>query len=823
MVLSMNRLVVLVLISLSALQLQAQTAQAQSSTITISTTPSGARFAVDGAVYSQAANFNWPAGSEHVLVFITDPPLPGQAANTSIQTSPDGGTIYSFSGWNDNAGLLIPKSDPVQIITADPHVTSINAQLTVSYKVLLKFLDPPNNLAPVCGGAPGFVPAGELRPGIVYVGQGCYWASAVIFVQAGGQLTLNAFPFPGFVFLGWVMNFDSPTYLQSITVKGPMTIAPFFSPAKRVQFVTNPPGLQVTVDHTTVPTRSNPDTSVACTERQPVSNLTFFPPLCFGDFDFAPDSVHTVTGLTPQLDIGAKWWVYDAWKSVNALQKGSGPASNYSVDENVSTPDTVTVSYIAGAHVGFLTSPSGLKLTVDGRPNFPSYDFIWGIGSTHTVTAPATQYDKGGRQYTFRAWSNGGDPSQSVVVDQAAVDNGMLITATYNVLSRVIVQSSPTGQVVQVDGASCTTPCTVDRTNGTKLHITAPASIPLGDSARLDLLNWSDGGAADHTYTVNGDFTTVTAMYRSSYRLAASSNPSNGANFVFDPVSPDMFYPQDTQVTINASANGGFKFVHWGGDLTGSYPAGVLTMSVPHSIIAQLSRVPYIAPAGVRNAVGDTPGSAVAAGSLITIYGQSLAPTTEVGRVNPLAQAIAGVTVTVNDRILPLIYVSPEQINAQVPSDLPAGDYILQVHSQGQPDVSATFSVVRDAPGLFTQTLDSQTYAMAFHADGSVVTPDNPAKAGETVSLFGTGFGPYNGVVVDGFFPPVPPPTLMDSVSISAGDQSPTAAFVGAAPGYSGVTLMKFKIPDGMPGETTVPVSVTVNGASSNTVMLPLQ
>ena len=822
MVLSMNRLVVLVLISLSTLQLRAQSVQATSGQITISTTPSGARFAVDGTVYSSAATFVWPAGSEHILVFITDPALPGQAANTSIQTTPDGSTIYSFSGWTDNAGLLIPKSDPVQIITANPKITSISAQLTVSYRVFLKFLDPPDNTPPACGGAPGLIPAGILRPGIVYVGQGCYWASAVLFLQAGSQVTLNAFPYPGFVFLGWVMNFDSPTYLQSLTVNSPMTIAPFFSPSKRVQFVTNPPGLQVTVDHTTVPTRSNPDTSVACTERQPVSNLTYFPPLCFGDFDFAPDSTHTVTGLTPQLDLGGKYWVYDAWKSVTS-QKGSGPASNYTVDENLATPDTVTVNYIAGAHVGFLTSPAGLKLTIDGRTNYPSYDFIWGIGSTHTVTAPATEFDQAGRQYTFKAWSNGAGASQSVMVDQSAVDNGMLVTASYSVLSRVIVNSSPTGLVFQVDGTPCTTPCTVDRQSGSQVRVTAPSTISLGDSARLDFVNWSDSGAADHTYAINADFTTVTASYNTSFRLNAASDPANGANFTFNPSSPDGFFPQNSQVTVNASANGGFKFLRWAGDLTGAYPAGVLTMSAPHTVLAQLSRVPYIAPAGVRNAVGNTPSSAVAAGSIITIYGESLAPTTQVGRVNPLAQAIAGVTVTVNDMILPLIYVSPQQINAELPIEIPPGDYTLQVHSQGQPDVSATFSVVRDAPGIFTQTLDSQQYAMAFHQDGTPVTPDNPAKAGETVSLFGTGFGPYNGVVVDGFFPPTPPPALTDSVTLTAGDQTPTPSFVGAAPGYSGVALTMFKVPDGMPSGATVPITITVNGTDSNTVMLPVQ
>jgi len=819
-VLSMNRLALVVLLSLSGLCLKAQTL----STITISTQPSGARFTVDGQLYIQAETFVWPAGSKHILIFITDPPLPGQTSGTiSFQTSPDGGTLYGFSGWIDNAGLIVPTTDPVQTITADPHITTITGKLTVGYRVSLNYFNSSDPTLPVTCGAPGAIPAGQFRPGIVFIGNSCFWASATVFEPAGTTVNLNAFPYPGFVFIGWALNYSSPEYLQQIVVNYPLTIAPQFSPAKRVEFVSSPPALQVLVDRSPTPTRSNGDITTPCLDLQPISQLTNFPPLCLGDFDFAPGSVHTIGGVTPQTDLQGKYWIYSSWSSA-AGQSGTGPTSNYVTDSsNLSTPDAVTVNFVPGAHVGFLTSPSGLKLTVDGRSNYPSYDFIWALGSTHQVSAPPTQFDQSGRQYTYQGWSNGATSAQTINVDQSAVDNGLRITANYTVLSRVMVQSSPPGQSVQVDGVACQTPCTVDRQNGTQLHVTAPTSISLGTSARLDFQSWSDGGASDHTFAVTADYSTITASYNASYQLSAASNPANGVTFQFSPSSPDMFFPQNTAVTVTATPNNGFQFVRWSGDLSGTYPSGVLTMSAPHGVLATLNRVPYIAPAGVRNAVGDTPGSSVAAGSIITIYGESLAPSLQVGPVNPLAQTIAGVTITVNDRILGLLYVSPEQINAELPSDFPPGSYTLQVHAQGQPDVAATFTVVRNAPGLFTVTLASQPYAMAFHPDGSMVTASSPAQAAETVSLLGTGFGPYNSPIIDGFFPPVPDPTLADPVTISAGDQNPTAVWVGAAAGFSGVTAVNFTIPDGMPSGTTVPITVTVNGVASNTVMLPLQ
>jgi uncharacterized protein (TIGR03437 family) len=232
--------------------------------------------------------------------------------------------------------------------------------------------------------------------------------------------------------------------------------------------------------------------------------------------------------------------------------------------------------------------------------------------------------------------------------------------------------------------------------------------------------------------------------------------------------------------------------------------------------------VPYISPAGILNGVGQTPSTAVAPGSIISIFGQNLAPSVHVGPVNPLSQTIEGTTVTVNDLILPLMFVSPQQINAQLPSSLAAGDYTLQIQNAGQPNISGTFLVARNAPGLFYQTTDSVNYAMALHADGSMVTTSSPAAAGETISLLGTGFGPYQQTVLDGFFPPNPAPPVQDAVLLSVGGVNPTSTTT-AAPGFTAVDMTQFQVPSGLGGGTSLPVLVTINGVDSNTVMLPLQ
>ena len=790
--------------------LQAQT----SSTITIGSNPVGARIMVDSVVYNGTVTLNWPSGSQHVVSFVTDA--------CPVQTSQDGSTQFALDAWVDNKGDLVPAQTCQLTVTADPSITSLIANVAISYRVYLNLFGSAVGSAPTpppaCA-APGAIPPGQLAVGIVYVSTSCYYSSGTLYIQENQSVRLNAFPYPGFVFMGWAINGAAPTaFLTSLTITGPTNIAAMFVPGKEVQFLTSPPGLKLLIDHTTEPTRSGSDpTTCPLNETQPVDPAFGFPAVCFGDFYFAPLSSHFITGVSPQMDNSGKWWVFNNWAN------GQAANSLYTVPANSPSDTVMTANFVRGAQVALLTSPNGLPLNVDGRSNWGSYNFIWGQGTTHQVSAPSTGTDAKGRVYNFKSWSNGGDASQTVTVDQNTVSGGMRMTASYSVLSRIVVQTVPAGMTVQVDGTACTTPCNVDRQSGAQVQVSVPTQVPMGQGARMDFGNWSDGGASTHAVTVSQDYTTLTATYNTAYQLSATSNPGNGASFQFSPSSSDMFYAPNTLVSVTVSPNDGFKFLKWGGQLTGTYPSGVVNMSGPVSVVAQMSAVPYIAPAGIANAVGVTPSSAVAPGSLISIFGQSLAPAVQLGPANPLSQSIGGVSVTVNNMILPLMFVSPQQINAQLPSSLADGSYTLVVHNTGQPDVTGPLTVARNAPGLFFQTINTQQIALAFHTDGSLVTPDKPAAAAETITVLGTGFGPYGGTVVDGFYPPNPPPAVADSVTVNLGGQTIVPQSVTAAPGYTGMTLTAFQVPSGLASGTPATLKVTINGNDSNPVLLPLQ
>ncbi len=277
---------------------------------------------------------------------------------------------------------------------------------------------------------------------------------------------------------------------------------------------------------------------------------------------------------------------------------------------------------------------------------------------------------------------------------------------------------------------------------------------------------------------------------------------------------PDNFYPANTQLQASVSQNPGFQFHTWQGDLAGSQSLTSLNVSGPKAIGAVFSPVPYLPPAAVQNSAGLTPANGVAPGAVVSIYGLNLAGATLAGPASPLVQTLLNVTATLGQQILPIYFVSPQQINVQLPYETPLGNQLLVVHQTGQPDVNAVFSVVRNAPGLFAIT----------HPDGTPVNAANPATVGEILTISGTGFGPYDQNPPDGIAVPNGANyNLLDPVIATAGGVSVSALSSGPTVGSVGMNFATFQVPSSLPSGTSVPLIVTINGVDSNQLSLFLQ
>jgi uncharacterized protein (TIGR03437 family) len=481
-------------------------------------------------------------------------------------------------------------------------------------------------------------------------------------------------------------------------------------------------------------------------------------------------------------------------------------------------PAAITATYIRAARITVLTDPLGLKVKVDGRDNWTSFNFMWGLGETHHLDASARQTDAQGRTWAFTGWSDAGAAAHDFTVPGDSADLGVRVTATFAPVGHLTVTSALSQLTVRLDGNDCATPCEVFRPVGTGVRLSAPASVPLGDGSRADFRGWS-GGGAETSVTLGADPVTMSADYRLMNRLVTSADPAEAALWKIQPPSADAFYDSATTVSVAVSANPGFRFRRWDGDLSGSTASGAVSMSSPKSVRAIFDRIPFVPPSGIVNAAGNTPALGVAPGSIASIFGASLASGTATGPDSPLAQTLSGVTVRIADRLFPLFFVSPGQINIEIPPDLALGGQVLTISSTGQPDIQLPFTALRNAPGLFEQ----DGIALVFHQDGSPVSTDSPAHRGELLSLYGTGFGPTNRPRPLGFpIPDSPPFLLVDPISVLVADASVASESASAAAGRSGVDIVQFRV-DGTVASGVVPLHIQINGADSNEVKIPIE
>lgn len=803
---------------------------AQNIGVTVGLTQAGPIFYVDGQLYSGSQQFFWPVGSIHTVQFPFSVIQGGGLTN--YQTDNYETVEWFFGGWTDNLGLLATSGASQLTITVQAGLTSILGTVTTNYQLTVTF---PNNTGSGgsntnCSGGPGLPPVGATGWGLIYVNGACYSDSVTLYVPAG-VVNLNAFPFPGYGFAGFSSGGNPPSpAFSSFTLTGATQISAVFAQAKRVVFGTNPGGLQVTVDHTNITTLANPQSpGVTLTGGSPtcVPATASLPPggstyggyvLCTGDYDFLPGSSHVIGAPATQQDNQNNWWVFSAFNN------GMGQNATYVADATVGEAAFLTANFVPGMKSDIVTVPAGLKIVIDGSSAWTNYNFVWADGSSHTLAAPATQVDAAGRTWQFVSWSNGGAATQTVTVPNSGSVYGL--TAVYTELGQVQVTSAPPGITFTVGGSTCTTPCSVSQTAGSQVTIVAPSSYAQTSNTEYLFGGWSNGSSNPSIQTtLTQGVQTFNATYSIAYLLSIASNPSNVATVKTTPASAGGYFPAGTQVTLTPVVNSGYKFLSWGGDLSGAATPAYLTMSSPHSVVLFTAAAPAISPAGIINAAGPTPDGSVSPGSIISIYGQNLSTATQIGPTNPLAQTIGNVTVTVNNILMPLIFVSPNQINAQVPVELAAGTYTLTVQQLGQSPVSAPFTVNRNAPGIFVMPNDRNLpLGAALHQDGSLITMSSPARRNEIVSFYGTGFGPLNQTVVDGFPAPMQPlDPVTDKVTLSAGGVNVPATWAGAAPTLVGTNIVQLQIVDSIPSSTTIDVVVNVNGVPSATVQLPVE
>jgi protocatechuate 3,4-dioxygenase beta subunit len=217
------------------------------------------------------------------------------------------------------------------------------------------------------------------------------------------------------------------------------------------------------------------------------------------------------------------------------------------------------------------------------------------------------------------------------------------------------------------------------------------------------------------------------------------------------------------------------------------------------------SRPTLVSMSGVVNGATIYPGAAP--GAWVTLFGDGLAPSSRTWQPadivdGKLPQSLDGVSVSINNKPAAVHYISSKQINVLAPTDVGAGAVQATVTNANGTSDPVSVDVQSYMPGFFEL---AQDYVLAVRADGAYIGPAGlvdglttvPARPGDRVLLYGTGFGATNPAAPPGetFQGPLP---LASAVTIRIHTTVVTTEFAGlTGPGLYQFNVTIPELPDG--------------------------
>ena len=320
--------------------------------------------------------------------------------------------------------------------------------------------------------------------------------------------------------------------------------------------------------------------------------------------------------------------------------------------------------------------------------------------------------------------------------------------------------------------------------------IADPTAVRWGFEASPRLASGSSSGAgtlatSDSNTRMAGTRATVQWI---THTLAGTRNGTKGGvDFSFDWTAPATDVGAvDFYVAANA-ANGNNQ------DDRGDH---IYSAKATLTAASAVTNAPVIQSNGVVN--GASYGSSIESGSWVTIYGSNLAPATAAsGRTwatseivnGKLPSSLDGVSVTINGKAASVYFLSNTQLNVQAPDDTATGPVPVVVTNANGSSSAYTVNLQQFSPGLFLFDPQNRKYAAAVFSDGTYVGPTGlfgsalttrPVKAGESIVLFGTGFGPTSPAVASG--------QVFSGAAATSNPVTATVGGVGAAVSFAGIS-----------------------------------
>ncbi len=226
-----------------------------------------------------------------------------------------------------------------------------------------------------------------------------------------------------------------------------------------------------------------------------------------------------------------------------------------------------------------------------------------------------------------------------------------------------------------------------------------------------------------------------------------------------------------------------------------------------------------VAPPQIERVVNaaDLTGS-VAPGGLVVVSGRNLSPVNLASREIPLPTALGESCMTVNGVPVPILFVSPAQINAQMPFSVD-GNVTLILRTPGGVSDNFNLTILPTAPSVFRSGVAGPLTDLATilrDRNSQLVTLSNPIHHEDAITIFLTGMGRTQPAIDAGVPAPSDPLAIaLVEPTVSIGGVELPLTFAGLAPGQVGVYQINALVPGWVPTGMQQILRITQGGSST--------
>jgi len=466
--------------------------------------------------------------------------------------------------------------------------------------------------------------------------------------------------------------------------------------------------------------------------------------------------------------------------------------------------------------LGVFTNITNANTVMTASQNGSSIFIAQADGTVYLYDANSNSFTVSRKDFTSLS-----GPYAASAYNQYVVGNNLLDSSLVPVMQFETTTGTPSGfAFVNESGFRSNSPAPAASSTGTTTSPTTTCTTTTSTSGSVETcvtgntttITTCTGTGTTTTCTTTTGTTTTTSASQSSapgvFERYDMTNPtgsvSNGAALVEAPLLGSTASPFTRTIAPLADQS------------------AIMNLTISGVTVLPWNYSASVAPPQITSIVnaGDG-GSDIAPGGLISVYGNQLSPVNMTSSEIPLPTALANSCLSVDGQPVPILFVSPNQVNAQMPFQA-VGDVTMILRTPGGQSDSYNLVIQPNAPSVFMAAVGPETNVptVVRDDDNELITSSHPIhrSSNTPLTIYLTGLGPTAPSVATGLPGPSNPLAMtITPPTITLGGVNLPVLFSGLAPGLVGVDQINVSVPFTVPEGMSVPLAIT-QGTVSTTI-----